>query len=338
VSRDHIEYFADQPFKLGAWVAIRRRERVENVLSAERISSLNKLGFVWDPAETAFQEGVKALRNFVERENHSKVPQRHQETVDNQVINLGTWLHRHRRDKIKGILSNERIAVLNELGVDWDPLETSFQEGLIALRQYVGREGNARVPKNQKETIANKVFNLGMWAANRRANRNNDQLSEEHFDALEALGFDWDPYETDFQEGLTALRQYFEREGHGRVPQNHKERVDGQPFKLGSWVSNKRVQRNSGKLNDKRVSALDSLGFDWNTYQTGFEDGLRALRQYIEREGNGRVPPSHIEYFGDRAFSLGKWVSHRRYDRKKGKLSGSQLTSLDEVGFDWGDG
>jgi hypothetical protein len=51
---------------------------------------------------------------------------------------------------------------------------------------------------------------------------------------LEALGFVWNPFAADWEDGFYKLQQFHSRESHCRVPQSHKE--DG--FRLGQWVAN----------------------------------------------------------------------------------------------------
>jgi hypothetical protein len=75
-------------------------------------------------ARQAFQRGVQALAQWVEREAADRaVPRGHSEqiTVDGKTepvtVKLGVWVSntKSRRDK----LSAEQLAALAELGVDW---------------------------------------------------------------------------------------------------------------------------------------------------------------------------------------------------------------------------
>ena len=331
VPRGHKEPVDGRPFSLGNWVNARRSKK--NNLSDERIAELDALDFDWDPFETAYQENLTALRQYIERDKHSRVPQRHKERVDGRLFGIGKWVSHRRTEKKNDELSDERIAELDALGFDWDPLETDFQEGLTALRQFVEREGHARMPRSHKESVDERPFSLGVWVKNRRNRKKG--LSEEHIAALDALGFDWDPLESAYQEGLTALRQYVEREGHARVPDSHKESVDGTLFSLGGWVKERRSEKKNDELSEERITVLDALGFDWDPLETAFQGGLTALRQHIEREGHARVPALHKELLDGRPYSLGAWVNTRRIDRKKGVLSEERIATLDALGFDW---
>jgi superfamily II DNA or RNA helicase len=331
----HKEFIDGSLFSLGVWLNRQRIVRKKDDLSKKRIDALNALGFEWRPKETDFQEGLKALRQFTERENHARVPRGHKEFVDGRFYNLGRWVGHRRNDIKNNTLSKERIAALNALRFDWDPYETDFQEGLKALRQFIEREGHVRAPQNYKELLDGSLFNLGDWVADRRKYRKKNKLSKERIATLDALEFDWDPHETVHQEGLKVLRQFIEREGHVLVPRRHTEFLEGQPYNLGQWVVGKRIDKNKDRLSEKYYTELDTLGFDWDPYETAFQESIKALRQYIGREGHARVPSKHKEILNGQIFKLGGWVSERRKSRRKDRLSEERIAQLDALGFDW---
>ena len=64
-----------------------------------------------------------------------------------------------------------------------------------------------------------------------------------------------------YQEGLAALKQFVQREGHARVPHGHTEG----DFNLGNWVANRRKDYREGKLASERIKELEALpGWTWN--------------------------------------------------------------------------
>ncbi|MFJ1732856.1 helicase associated domain-containing protein [Streptomyces sp. NPDC088254] len=71
-----------------------------------------------------------------------------------------------------------------------------------------------------------------------------------------------------------AARQYYEREGHLRVPRKHIERIvvgDGKggsgkdqeerQLRLGAWIGNQRSR--AATLSPERVEQLSSIGMRW---------------------------------------------------------------------------
>ncbi len=70
---------------------------------------------------------------------------------------------------------------------------------------------------------------------------------------------------------LTAVRQYYEREGHLKVPRKHVETItlggdDGgsqeqRELRLGAWVNNQRSR--AATLTPERVEQLSKVGMRW---------------------------------------------------------------------------
>ena len=86
-----------------------------------------------------------------------------------------------------------------------------------------------------------------------------DSLDPEKVARLDALGFDWDPIETMWNNGFSELEKFFQRERHSNVIQEYKSE-DG--FKLGKWVGRQRTRKD--KLTSDRKSRLESLpGWVW---------------------------------------------------------------------------
>ncbi|MFD9003722.1 helicase associated domain-containing protein [Streptomyces sp. NPDC059582] len=107
----------------------------------------------------------------------------------------------------------------------------------------------------------------------------------------------------DWARGRAALRRYTEREGHARVPYEHKEGAtalgqwvaeqrrayeagqmnglarleDGTDVKLGVFVSNNRSRR--AKFTIDRLAALAALGLDWA--MSGGSRGYVSLSNYF---------------------------------------------------------
>ncbi len=70
-----------------------------------------------------------------------------------------------------------------------------------------------------------------------------------------------------FAQHLAALRRYAAREGHVRVPRQHKEPADGagggEPvlLGLGAWLNNTKSRR--AKLAPEQLAALAAVGVEW---------------------------------------------------------------------------
>ena len=92
------------------------------VAAPERVAALEALpGWVWDPFEVAFQDGLGAWAQFVEREGHARVVEAHVESLEGGDFTLGTWVSNRRGNFNDGKLPSEWVDSLEALpGWVWD--------------------------------------------------------------------------------------------------------------------------------------------------------------------------------------------------------------------------
>ena len=171
VPRGHLE----DGVQLETWVHNIRGRKDE--LKPEVIEKLAQIGFVWDALEEKFDQNLRALRHFVAREGHARVPAGHVE----DGVQLGTWAVNLRRKK--AALSASRITQLEEIGFSWDPLSDQFAMKLSALAQFILREGHSRVPHAHVED----GVKLGSWVYTLRSGR--VKPSQEQVALLLSVGF-----------------------------------------------------------------------------------------------------------------------------------------------------
>jgi hypothetical protein len=119
------------------------------------------------------------------------------------------------------------------------------------LKKFHKREGHCRVAQNHKE----EKLALGAWVSSQRTKK--DSLTPDRLRRLNALGFSWDRFAEQWEQGFAALQKFQKREGHCRVQIKCKE--DG--LKLGVWVSSQRGNRE--RLTRDQLNRLNALGFVW---------------------------------------------------------------------------
>jgi superfamily II DNA or RNA helicase len=276
------------------------------------INILNRLGVNWDIS-------FGLLQKFKSREGHCRVPPKHIE----EEMNLGNWVSVQRAFRNKGKLDHERIEHLDSIGFCWDPYAEDWENGFSALQKFKDREGHCRAPWGFKED----AITLGKWVGTQRAFRDKGKLDHERVKRLDSIGFSWDPFTEDWENGFAALLKFRDREGHCRAPQKHIE----EGVTLGSWVMKQREVRNKEKLDPERIKRLDSIGFSWDPFTEDWENGFVALQKFKDREGHCRAPQKHIE----EGMMLGNWVMKQREVRNKGKINPERIKRLDLIGFSW---
>ncbi|MEW1678498.1 Helicase associated domain protein [Streptomyces noursei] len=108
----------------------------------------------------------------------------------------------------------------------------------------------------------------------------------------------------DWARGWAKLKEYTEREGHARVPYEHKEGA----FPLGTWVAEQRRAYGAGQMTGKRVQRLEKLGMAWSAADARFQENLAAARVYFAEHWTLCAPRSAAAL--DKP--VGQWLSNLR--------------------------
>ncbi|MDP1653347.1 MAG: Helicase associated domain protein [Rhodocyclaceae bacterium] len=293
------DYKTADGYRLGQWATVQRS--VVDELSLDRKTRLEALpGWVWDVVAEQWEIGFRHLKEFLGRERHSKVPAVY---ITSDGYRLGQWViaQRTKRDR----MPVERRARLEGLpGWIWDTDTYQWEQGIRYLKEFVEREGHAKVPTDFKTTDG---YRLGGWVANQRSRV--DRLSAQRKDQLEGLpGWVWNAVAYLWNEGFYRLNEFADRMNHCRVVQGYKT-ADG--YRLGQWVA---VQRRSfDSLAPEYKARLEALpGWSWDPYSEDWEEGFRYLRKYVDREDHAGVAALFITSDG---YRLGQWVRVQRRTR-----------------------
>jgi len=98
-------------FNLGSWATVQRYRK--DHLSVERKKRLDRIGFVWNWRDFAWERGFATLLKFKRREGHCRVHSLHREGD----YKFGSWVAVQRRKKKE--MSTKRRARLNKIGFEW---------------------------------------------------------------------------------------------------------------------------------------------------------------------------------------------------------------------------
>jgi superfamily II DNA or RNA helicase len=303
----------EDEYALGSWVSEQRKKR--ETLDAKRIALLDKLGFVWDALEHAWNEGYESLKAYKSREGNCLVVGTYKD-VDG--FRLGNWVSKQRKGKEE--LTSERAVLLEELGFVWEPLEEAWNEGFERLKTYKEREGDCRVSNDFRDDDG---FRLGNWVRGQRSPRAN--LSPGRAALLDELGFVWNTLDEVWSTGYEYLKDYWEREGHCRVSNDF---LDDDGFRLGNWVATQRQRKQI--LAAERVGLLEDLDFIWDAVEEAWNKGYIYLKIFWERTGHCRIPDLFLT---DDGYRLSQWCNVQRRGRET--LTAERVALLDELGFIW---
>lgn len=137
---------------------------------------------------------------------------------------------------------------------------------------------------------------------------------------------------TSFEAFIGAMKAFRDREGHCRPSYKHVENG----YALGLRAQVIRSTAKQGELSQQRIDKCNAIeGFEWDYYDAQFEDFIRHLQAYVDREGTALVPSKHVE----NGYRLGMRVVAARMNRNRGireRISHERETRLEAfTGWSW---
>jgi hypothetical protein len=145
---------------LAEWIQDKRHRHGTGQLPPAHAAALEQLGIDWRPRESAWDKGLRALREFKDAHGHTDVPQGH---VAPGGYRLGKWWTAQRAARHRGTLSQDRVTALEELGARWDtPADRRRAVMITALRDFAASAGHADVPGGH---VTADGLKLGAWLA-----------------------------------------------------------------------------------------------------------------------------------------------------------------------------
>ncbi|WP_406359404.1 Helicase associated domain protein [Streptomyces sp. NBC_01544] len=285
-------------FPLGQWIADARRFYARGDMDQDRAVQLEKLGMVWSHFDVAWEEGLTAARAWASKTGHLLAPL----DATHQGYKVGIWLKNQRAAARKaqeneqrrteglpvqsspaGALSEERREQLEEIDPSWCPAWPVTWQRCFHLTRLHLEEVGGELP-TKPGVVVHQGEDLGRWVSAQRLGWNKltsvQQWLLKQVLGVEPASEDEKPRPRTSQADkwamhLAAARQYYEREGHLKVPRKHVETItvggddgngdgDGQEqreTRLGAWISNQRSR--AATLTPERVEQLSTIGMRW---------------------------------------------------------------------------
>lgn len=327
-------YITKHSEALGSWVKRIKSDYFNSKLSQSRIDQLSQVGVVWSqlqkpvktvhiPIELRWNEGVVALKDHIKEFGDCYCTGTY---INSVGFKLGGWISERRKSFWKGKLSAEKIEELNSLGFIWDAESYLWDRGLIAYRNYVMEFSSPLVPKAYPKQNG---LNLSNWVLVKRREFVDGKLSSDKVEILNELGFVWDSIQYEWDKGIIALKHYIAEYNDCNVPVAYKSSYH---LTLGRWIRTIRKNKVNNKLSKEKIRELDDLGFIWDVDKYNWEQGISALQEYKNENGDCLISDSFIN---KNNFSLGAWLRAIKKHYKNKKLSSDQISILEEIGIIW---
>ena len=312
------------------WVQAQRIAFRKGKITTQRIDLLNslqdltekKVQWYWEAWDEEWETAITALRNFADREGHTRIPMDYVE----DGFDLYQWvLHKrnlHKRRKTDLTLNEERIAQLEALpGWTWKPHEQIWQDAFKKLSEHLAETGQCHSFPSAS---------LRNWVLRQRQEYEQGKLDSLRTSQLESLTeWTWiDPRPDSWETALDLLNSFVKREG--RRPKRH-EKEKG--FAIGAWCGTQRRSFGAGTLSPEKVAKLESMpDWEWNANSSNWHAGLEALKLFVDREGHSRIKQPWFE----NGYRLDTWAQVQRRGYESGTLPQDKIDLIEQIpGWAW---
>ena len=162
-----INYTTEEGEKLGAWILNQRTAYAKEMLSQDQIGRLEKIGIYWgNRNDRQWNEVYQAAKRYFEANGNLDIPVAY---VSPEGYALGKWVRRQQYayrnpEKSNAILSQERIELLDAIGMQWEKPDP-WQHRYELAQEYKKQYGNLEIPAKYK--TADGIW-LGRWIYNQK--------------------------------------------------------------------------------------------------------------------------------------------------------------------------
>jgi HKD family nuclease len=327
-------------YKLSNFVAMQRHYKKFNDhrMTEYRIQKLEEVNFSWELGFKTNGQNTKDddqwLKNLtIYSEFKKKFNREPKQKKNTDEYKIARWRNDQTVNKKRGLLSKERIELLDSENIIWDLEEYEFNIKVNKLLDYKKEFGNYDVPLNYKTegiALGNFVYSLknrgtrkefkeildkiGMNGVILRSEVDNTDRTQRKLTLVWKNNY----------EKLKALKE--NGENINLINQDYKE-----DKKFGIWVSSQKRRYTFNNLNEEQIQLLQNLGLKLskeNSTEEKWNIFYELLCEYQSSNGNCRVTKSFDK-------ELHTWTASQRRAKRINTITQEKIAKLEKIGFEW---
>lgn len=329
-------YVTEEGYSLGSWLTTQRlvyNGKANGILTDEQIEKLNAIGMRWERAKDAvWEKHYRAAKEYYEEHGDLLVS-----VTDREYhgVDLGKWLAQMRSYRKSGIctayLTDERIKLLDGIGMVWDVPDYLFEKNFAAALEYYRENGNLDVPVYY---VTGDGIRLGQWITylrnRQKGTTKGAEITEVQKHRLDELGFIWEgrhnkTWENAYREACAYKKKF----GNLNIPVAY---VTETGLALGKWI--RRQIDGAEKLSTVKKEKLTALGLSLEK-PDAWEVRYGLAEEYFKIHGDLNVPPD----YKPKGIWLYKWLNEQKQiyrGNRGGKvLTREQILRLEKIGMVW---
>lgn len=330
----------DPLYKLSNFVATQRHFKKFNDhrMTPYKIKKLEELNFSW---ELGYKNGgeikkdddqwFKNLTIYSDfKKKYNREPKQKRNTDEYKIAR---WRNDQTVNRKRGLLSQDRIELLESENIIWDLEEFEFNIKLSKLIEYKKEFGNFNVPLSYKVddiSLGNFVYSI-----------KNKGTKKAYKESLEKIGMDGVILRSEIDKkdkiqrnlSLVWKNNYDKlkalKENGENINQINHNNSEDKKFVL--WVESQKKRYTHNNLNDEQEKLLENLGLKlskenstnekWNLF-------YELLCEYKLKYGNCRVPKSFDK-------ELHTWLSSQRRAKRINTITPEKIEKLEKLEIEW---
>ena len=268
-----------------------------------------------------WNEMYKLANQYYAENGNLLVPNRY--IINN--IKLGRWISTQRGNYKNNKLTNERINLLEKIGMVWNLMEEQWNECYNYAEEYYKENGNLLIPRQYKTKNS---IQLGRWICTQRGLYKQKKLSKEKIELLEKVGIDWNPIDTQWNKCYDLAVKYYNENGNLSIPTEYMIN----DINLGRWICKQRSNYKTGILTKNKFDLLEKIKMIWEPFDAQWKEFYVLAEKYYKEKGNLLIS---AEYTTNEGINLGSWIHCQRRNYREKKISKERINLLEEIGMVW---
>lgn len=268
----------NKEINLGNWIISQRANYHSGKLSAKRKELLDEIGMVWKlRTRFSWEYMYNLAKDYYTENGDLLIANTYEVNIEGNSVALGNWITNQRRSYNIGELSNERIKLLNEIGMQWEDVKffQSEKNWIITFKsmvKYYGDKGNSVIPNTYLVEVNGKLISLNQWYKRQLSLYRNNELTGKRKELMDIFS---SIIKDDNVKNLKDIRwmkyykvakKYYEENGDLKVPATYETIVNGEVIKLGQWINSQRASYRGlrSSISAERIEMLNNIGMLWN--------------------------------------------------------------------------